>query len=321
MPTALITGIAGQDGSYLAELLLEKGYTVCGVTKGPETGLDRLAPTAHRLVLHATDLRTQSALEALIEKCAPDEIYHLAAESFMPAYAGDPAGAMEDSALGSLRLLEAVRRVRPQARFCLAGSSEMFGRAAESPQTERTPFAPRNLYGIAKVFAHSCAALYREQHGLFTGTAFLFNHESPRRNVSFVTRKITSTAARIKLGLAQELRLGNLDARRDWGFAGDYARAMWLMLQQDRPDDYVIATGKTHSVRELCELAFARVGLDYRSYVVQDPAQVRTNDYEPVGDAAKARNVLGWQPQISFAELVNMMVDADLDSLTAPNRI
>lgn len=312
MKTALITGIAGQDGSYLAELLLANGCRVCGLQRLGSQASDRIAHIADRLELEETDLSNQDTLEAVLKRWRPDEIYHLAAESFMPAYAADPVRAVDRSALGTLRLLEAVRRIRPGARLFLAGSSEMFGPAAESPQSERTPFAPRSLYGIAKVFAHLASVHYRQQHGLFTATGILFNHESPRRHPTFVTRKITATAVRIKLGQATELRLGNLDARRDWGFAGDYVRAMWLMLQQDRPDDFVIATGQTRSVREFCQLAFSLLGLNYEKYVVQDAAHMRPDDYEPCGDATKARRILGWRPQVSFEQLVTMMVEADL---------
>ncbi len=315
MQTALITGIAGQDGSYLAEQLLEQGFRVVGVSRPNDTHLERIEHLKERLILEPVNLLSDVSLEEFLLKYKPNEIYNLGGESFMPAFAQAPLQTTEPNAMGPMRLLEAVRKFSPQSRFFQASSSEMFGHAKEQPQSEQTPFSPLNLYAVAKVFAHSTSAYYRRQYNLFTCSGILFNHESPRRKPNFVTRKITSTAARIKLGLATELQLGNLETRRDWGFAGDYVRAMTLMLRHHTPDDYVIATGETHSVREFCDLAFSHLGLDYRKYVVQNPQFMRSEDYQPVGNPEKARQVLGWQPTVKFPELVGMMVEADLKLL------
>lgn len=315
MKTALITGIGGQDGSYLAEMLQAQGYHVVGLSRIDGGRLDNIQHLQDRVTVEQCDLDDQDGLEALLKRHAPAEIYNLAADSFMPAYAQAPLQATTICALGAMRLLEAVRKVNPQARFFQASSSEMFGHAVERPQSERTPFAPHNLYAIAKVFAHRTTGYYREHYRLFACCGILFNHESPRRNPAFVTRRITMTAAQIKLGLVRDLPLGDLETRRDWGFAGDYTRAMWLMLQQPTPDDFVIATGETHSVREFCELAFTHLGLNYEKYVVHDPSRMRSSDYQPVGNPEKARTVLGWKPSVSFSELVGMMVEADLKAL------
>jgi GDPmannose 4,6-dehydratase len=311
---ALITGITGQDGSYLAEFLLEKGYAVCGMVRRASS--DHFARIAHlqdRIQLREGDLLDQLSLITLLHDVAPHEVYNLAAQSFVPTSWAQPILTSEATALGVTRMLEAIRVVDRSIKFYQASSSEMFGKVRESPQDEKTPFYPRSPYGVAKVYGHYLTVNYRESYGLFAVSGLLFNHESPRRGRQFVTRKITHGAAAIKLGLATELRLGNLEAKRDWGYAGDYVEAMWLMLQQPTADDYVIATGETHSVRELCEIAFARVGLDWEQHVVVDKSHVRPAEVDAlIGNAAKARRVLGWHPKVSFRNLVEMMVDADI---------
>jgi GDPmannose 4,6-dehydratase len=314
VPTALITGITGQDGSYLAELLLSKGYRVIGVVRrSSTTPYERIAHLVDRVELTSADLLDQHSLVEALAACAPDEIYNLAAQSFVQTSWTQPVLTGEFTALGVTRMLEAMRRVSPKARFYQASSSEQFGKVFETPQRETTPFYPRSPYGVAKVYGHWITVNYRESYGLYAVSGILFNHESPRRGSEFVTRKVTDAAARISLGLQRELRLGNLDARRDWGFAGDYVDAMWRMLQESSPDDYVVGTGETHSVRELCEVAFARVGLDWTKYVVKDERFVRPAEVDLlVADAGKARQRLGWTPTIGFRQLVEMMVDADL---------
>ncbi|HEB65226.1 MAG TPA: GDP-mannose 4,6-dehydratase [Chloroflexi bacterium] len=314
MPTALITGVTGQDGSYLAEFLLNKGYTVVGMVRRTSTvTFERISHIQDDLIIVQGDLHDQSSLVDVMEQHQPDEVYNLAAQSFVPVSWNQPVLTGEVTSLGVTRLLEAIRMVKPEARFYQASSSEMFGKVREVPQKETTPFYPRSPYGVAKVYGHWITVNYRESYNLYAVSGILFNHESPRRGLEFVTRKITYGAARIKLGLADELRLGNLEARRDWGFAGDYVRMMWMMLQQDAPEDYVIGTGVTHSVRELCEVAFGRVGLDYRDYVVQDPRFYRPAEVDLlVADPTKAREKLGWVPSVSFEALIHMMVDADL---------
>jgi GDPmannose 4,6-dehydratase len=315
--TALITGVTGQDGSYLAEFLLEKGYRVVGMVRRTSTvNFDRIKHIQDQIEIVQGDLLDQSSLMEIIRAYQPDEVYNLAAQSFVPTSFSQPVLTGEFTALGVTRLLEAIRHVKPDARFYQASSSEMFGKVVEVPQRETTPFYPRSPYGVAKVYGHWITVNYRESYGMFACSGILFNHESPRRGLEFVTHKVTHAAARIKLGLQRELRLGNLEARRDWGYAGDYVRGMWLMLQQDQPDDYVLATGKMHSVRELCEVAFGHVGLDWRDYVVVDPKHYRPAEVDLlVGDASKARRVLGWEPSVNFEQLVRMMVDADLQAL------
>jgi len=318
MKKALITGITGQDGSYLAELLLEKGYEVHGTVRrsSTETG-GRIAHFRDRLKLHPADLLDQSSVIAAIEKSQPDEVYNLAAQSFVPTSWSQPVLTAEFTALGVTRVLEAIRQVNPKIRFYQASSSEMFGKVMETPQTEKTPFYPRSPYGVAKVYGHWITVNYRESYGLHASSGILFNHESSRRGLEFVTRKITAAVGAIANAKQKELRLGNLDAKRDWGFAGDYVRAMWMMLQQDKPGDYVIGTGETHTVREFCEIAFKTVGLDYREYVVVDPAFYRPAEVEILlSDPAKARDVLGWRPQVSFQQLVRDMVLADVQEQT-----
>jgi GDPmannose 4,6-dehydratase len=312
---ALITGITGQDGSYLAEFLLDKGYRVFGTTRRSSSeSLDRLERCIDRIELISADLLDQSSLAAALREAAPQEVYNLAAQSFVPTSWSQPVLTAEFTAVGVTRLLEAVRSVDPSIRFYQASSSEMFGRVHETPQTERTAFYPRSPYGVAKVYGHWITVNYRESYDLFACSGILFNHESPRRGLEFVTRKVTDAVARIELGLAKELRLGNLDAKRDWGFAGDYVEAMWLMLQQDAPEDYVVATGECHSVEELVEVAFRHVGRDWREHVVTDPRYVRPAEVDLLlGDATKARSQLGWKPRTPFRELVEMMVDADLE--------
>jgi len=312
---ALITGITGQDGSYLAEFLLEKGYEVIGMVRRTSTvNFWRISHIQDKITLVSGDLLDQSSLIYILEKYQPDEVYNLAAQSFVPTSFEQPVFTGEVTALGVTRLLEAIRIVNPKIKFYQASSSEMFGKCREVPQNENTPFYPRSPYGVAKVYGHWITVNYRESYGIFACSGILFNHESPRRGLEFVTRKVTYNAAKIKLGLAKELRLGNLDARRDWGYAGDYVKAMWLMLQQPEPDDYVVGTGETHSVRELCELAFGYLGLDWKKYVVQDPALFRPADVDLlVADATKARTKLGWKPTVTFEELIKMMVDADLE--------
>jgi GDPmannose 4,6-dehydratase len=314
--TALVTGLTGQDGTYLAELLLERGYHVCGLVR---PGARPLPPALQNAVeLHAADLLDGPALATVLRRVRPDEVYHLAAVTFVPASVSDPLAVYEFNVLSAARLLEAVRSACPEARYFQAGSSEVFGDAASSPQNEDTPFRPRSPYGAAKAAAQQLVCAYRAAYGLFACTGILFNHESPRRGPEFVTRKITRGAARIRLGLDRELRLGSLDARRDWGYAGDHVRAMWLMLQQDRPDDYVIGTGEAHTVEEFVSAAFGQIGLDWREYVTVDPAFVRPPEkVQLVADASRARRRLGWRPEVSFTELVQRMVDADLAALTA----
>jgi GDPmannose 4,6-dehydratase len=314
MPTALITGITGQDGSYLAEFLLEKGYRVVGIVRrSSTTPYERIAHLVDRVELVSADLLDQTSLTDVVSASQPDEIYNLAAQSFVQTSWNQPVLTGEFTALGVTRMLEAMKKADPRARFYQASSSEMFGKVAESPQRETTPFYPRSPYGVAKVYGHWITVNYRESFGMYAVSGILFNHESPRRGLEFVTRKVTDAVARIKLGLQSELRLGNLEARRDWGFAGDYVEAMWLMLQQDTPDDYVIGTGHTCSVRDLCETAFAVVDLDYRDYVVQDPRFFRPAEVDLlVADPSKAAARLGWQPRVGFAELIRMMVEADL---------
>ena len=317
MKTALITGIGGQDGSYLSEFLLNKGYRVVGtVPDGDPVNIDRIRHLLAKIEIVQDDLLDQNRLEIIFRDHRPDEVYNFAANSVLAASFHQPILATMVLAMGVTRILEAIRKVTPKARFFQASSSEIFGKPAEVPQSETTPFHPRNPYGVSKVYSHLMTITYRENYNLYTCSGILYNHESPRRSPEFVTRKITLAAAKIKLGLAKELRLGNLDARRDWGFAGDYVRAMWLMLQQPLPDDYVLATGETYSVRDLCEEAFSHVGLDYREYVVQEEESFRPPESaQLVGNPAKARRVLGWKRTVSFRELVRMMVDADLEAL------
>jgi GDPmannose 4,6-dehydratase len=321
MPTALITGITGQDGSYLAELLLKKGYRVVGVARRSSTvTYERINHLLDDILVVQGDLHDQGSLLSLLEEYEPDEVYNLAAQSFVPTSWNQPALTGDITALGVTRILEAIRFVNPKIRFYQASSSEMFGKVLEVPQRETTPFYPRSPYGVAKVYGHWITVNYRESFNIFAASGILFNHESPRRGLEFVTRKISDGVARIKLGLAKELRLGNLEAQRDWGFAGDYVEAMWLMLQQDTPDTYVIGTGETHSVREFCEIAFGHVGLDYRDFVVQDERFYRPAEVDLlISDPSKARAQLGWEPSVSFKELVTMMVDADLERLKSKN--
>ena len=316
---AIITGITGQDGSYLAELLLEKGYEVYGmVRRSSAPNLWRIQHLLDRITLKPADLLDQLSLIRLIDEVRPHELYNLAAMSFVPASWDQPMLTGEYNSQGVTRLLDAVRQVDPTIRFYQASSSEMFGKVRETPQRESTAFYPRSPYGVSKVFAHYITVNYRESYGLFAVSGMLFNHESPRRGLEFVTRKVSDGVARIKLGLADSLSIGNLDAHRDWGFAGDYVRAMWLMLQRDRPDDYVIATGVSHSVRELVEIAFAHAGLDWQKYVRKDPALMRPAEVDHLlGDPTKAREELGWTPAVDFKRLVEMMVDADLAALAA----
>ncbi len=311
---ALITGITGQDGSYLAELLLEQGYEVTGlIRRSSAPSLWRIEHLLDRITLRPGDLLDQLSLIKVINDTEPDEIYNLAAMSFVPASWDQPMLTGEFNAQGVTRVLEAIRQTNPKVRFYQASSSEMFGKVREVPQTEMTPFYPRSPYGVSKVYGHYITVNYRESYDLFAVSGILFNHESPRRGLEFVTRKVTDGVARIKLGKQKKLALGNLDARRDWGFAGDYVRAMWLMLQQKAPDDYVISTGTSHSVRDLVEVAFAHVGLNWQNYVVLDPAFLRPAEVDLlVGDPTKARTALGWEPKVDFAGLVRMMVDADI---------
>lgn len=316
-PVALITGITGQDGSYLAEFLLEQGYEVVGMVRRTSTvTFSRIAHIQEQLTLVSGDMLDEPSMIAILQEYRPSEVYNLAAQSFVPTSWKQPVFTGEVTALGVTRLLDAIRTVDPTVRFYQASSSEMFGKVRKTPQNETTPFYPRSPYGVAKVYGHWITINYRESYGLHATSGILFNHESHRRGLEFVTRKISFGVARIKLGLDQELPLGNLDSRRDWGYAGDYVRAMWLMLQQDDPDDYVIATGETHSVRELCEIAFDHVGLDWQQYVVQNERFMRPAEVDLlVGDASKAGHVLGWEPTVSFRELIQMMVDADLEEL------
>ncbi|MCC6953272.1 MAG: GDP-mannose 4,6-dehydratase [Deltaproteobacteria bacterium] len=316
--TALITGITGQDGSYLSELLLSKGYHVVGMLRRSSSeNFERIEHLRGKVQLEYGDLLDQSSLVSVLQKVQPQEVYNLAAQSFVPTSWQQPVLTSEFTAVGVTRILEAIRQVNPGARFYQASSSEMFGKVLEVPQSEQTPFYPRSPYGVAKCYGHYMTVNYRESYNLFAVSGILFNHESPRRGLEFVTRKVTDGVARIKLGLAKELRMGNLQAKRDWGFAGDYVKAMWLMLQQDTPDDFVIATGETHSVEELVDIAFARVGLDWRKHVVTDPAFIRPAEVDLlIGDCSKAKNVLGWVPEVSFQGLVEMMVDADVERLS-----
>jgi GDPmannose 4,6-dehydratase len=319
MRRALITGITGQDGSYLAEFLLEKGYQVYGIVRRvSEENSKRIAHIKDRLHLVQGDLLDQSSLAEALGESRPDEVYNLAAQSFVPTSWNQPLLTGEFTALGVTRLLEAVRRFNPQIRFYQASTSEMFGKVRINPQNEHTPFYPRSPYGVAKVYGHWITINYRESYGLFACSGILFNHESPRRGLEFLTRKVSDGVARIKLHLAKELRLGNLEARRDWGFAGDYVQAMWLMLQQDEPGDYVVGMGETHSVKEFVETAFATVNLDWQAYVVVDSQFFRPAEVDHLcADATKARRVLRWEPKVSFRELVQMMVKADLERLQA----
>ena len=312
---ALITGITGQDGSYLGELLLEKGYEVFGLDRRSSLKkYDRIENTMDRLTFVEGDLTDQSSLDEAVRDIQADEIYNLAAQSFVPVSWNQPVLTADVTGVGALRMLEAVRRHCPKARFLQASISETFGKVRETPQTERTPFHPRSPYGVAKVFAHHITVNYRESYNIFACSAISFNHESPRRGTEFVTRKVTQEVARIKYGLSSRLSMGNLDAHRDWGFAGDYVRAMWMMLQQNEPEDYVIATGETHTVRELVDIAFSCVGLDYHNYVETDERFLRPAEVDYLcGDAAKAREKLGWKPTVNFRQLVEMMVQSDLD--------
>ncbi len=323
MPTALITGITGQDGSYLAEFLLEKGYRVVGMVRRTSTiNFDRIRHIQNDVEIVQGDLLDQMSLVDILKEHEPSEVFNLAAQSFVPTSWKQPVLTGEFTALGVTRMLEAVRTVNPQIRFYQASSSEMFGKVAEVPQTEKTPFYPRSPYGVAKVYGHWITVNYRESYDLFACSGILFNHESPRRGLEFVTHKVTHGAAKIKLGRAKELRLGNLESRRDWGYAGDYVKAMWLVLQQPQPDDYVVATGETHSVRELCEAAFARAGLNWQDHVVVDQKFMRPAEVDLlVGDPAKAGRVLGWEPAVTFQQLVEMMVDADLEALKSGREV
>lgn len=323
MPKALITGVTGQDGSYLAEFLLDKGYDVIGMVRRTSTiNFHRIAHIQDRIELVPGDLGDQISLIRILEEYRPDEVYNLAAQSFVQTSWNQPVFTGDVTALGVTRLLDAVRIVDPRIRVYQASSSEMFGKVLEVPQRETTPFYPRSPYGVAKVYGHWITINYRESYNMHANSGILFNHESPRRGLEFVTRKISHHVARIKLGLTDELRLGNLDSRRDWGFAGDYVQAMWLMLQRDLPGDYVIATGETHSVEQFLDLAFGHVDLDWHDYVVQDERFMRPAEVDLlVGDAAKAGRDLGWEPMIAFPQLVEMMVDADLHALRAGETI
>lgn len=321
MPTALITGITGQDGSYLAEVLLEKGYEVIGmVRRTSHDSYERIEHLIDRITVVAADLLDQHSLTTVVGDCKPDEVYNLAAQSFVPTSWQQPVLTGEFTALGVTRLLEAVRLAHPRARFYQASSSEMFGKVRETPQDESTPFYPRSPYGVAKVYGHLITVNYRESYDLYAVSGILFNHESPRRGLEFVTRKVADGVARIKLGLSDELRLGNLDAERDWGFAGDYVDVMWRMLQQPKPEDYVVGTGVAHSVRDLVKLAFAHVDLDWEEYVTVDPRFVRPAEVESLlANPAKVRRVLEWEPTVSFERMVRMMVDADIERLRVKN--
>jgi GDPmannose 4,6-dehydratase len=314
MPTALITGITGQDGSHLAELLLPKGYRVCGVVRRASTeNFQRIEHLRGKIELFQGDLLDQTSIARILEQVRPDEVYNLAAMSFVPTSWDQPVLTAEFTAVGVTRVLDALRQICPRARFYQASSSEMFGKVVETPQRETTPFYPRSPYGVAKVYGHYITVNYRESYSLFACSGILFNHEGPRRGLEFVTRKITHGVAKVKLGLAREVRLGNLAAKRDWGYAGDYVRAMWLMLQQPQADDYVIGTGETHSVEEFVSIAFDHVGLDWREHVVVDPQFYRPAEVDLLlADPGKARRQLKWQPEVSFAQLVRMMVDNDL---------
>jgi GDPmannose 4,6-dehydratase len=320
---ALITGITGQDGSYLAEFLLEQGYEVIGMVRRTSTvNFNRIEHIQEEIELVSGDLLDQGSLMSIIREHRPDEVYNLAAQSFVPTSWEQPVFTGGVTALGVTRVLEAIRTVAPETRFYQASSSEMFGKVREVPQNEGTPFYPRSPYGVAKVYGHWITVNYRESYDLFACSGILFNHESPRRGLEFVTRKTTYGVAKIKLGLADELRLGNLDSKRDWGFAGDYVRAMWLMLQQEEPDDYVVGTGETHSIQELCEAAFGYVDLDWREYVKQDPRFMRPAEVDLlVSDPSEAQRVLGWEPKVDFRELIAMMVEADIELLKEHYRL
>lgn len=323
MPTALVTGVTGQDGSYLAEFLLERGYRVIGMVRRTSTiNFSRLEHIQDKIEIAQGDLLDQMSLAALLAEYKPDEVYNLAAQSFVPTSFTQPVLTGEFTALGVTRILEAIRLVDTRIRFYQASSSEMFGKVMETPQCESTPFHPRSPYGVAKVYGHWITINYRESYNIFGCSGILFNHESPRRGLEFVTHKITHGAVKIKLGLADSLALGNLTARRDWGFAGDYVRAMWAMLQQENPDDYVVATGETHSVQQFVEEAFGYLDLDWKQYVVQDPKFYRPAEVDLlVGDSSKAGRVLNWEPTVGFRDLVRMMVDADLAALTSGGHI
>ena len=316
---ALITGITGQDGSYLAELLLSEGYEVFGVVRRASTeNYERIEHLRGKITLLQADLLDQSSLVQVIRESNPTELYNLAAQSFVPTSWAQPVLTAEFTAIGVTKVLEAMRAVNPEIRFYQASSSEMFGKVLEVPQSEETPFYPRSPYGVAKVYGHYITVNYRESYNLHASSGILFNHESPRRGLEFVTRKVTDGVARIKLGLANELRMGNLDAQRDWGFAGDYVHAMWLMLQQDTPDDYVIATGETHTVQELVEVAFERAGIDWKKHVKIDKAFMRPAEVDLlIGDPAKAKRQLGWEPKVTFQQMIHMMVDADIERLSS----
>ena len=319
---ALITGITGQDGSYLADFLLEKGYEVHGMVRRASTeSFERIEHIRDKISLHQADLLDQLSIIGIIEEAKPDEIYNLAAQSFVPTSWNQPVLTGQFDALGVTKILEAIRHMNRKIKFYQASSSEMFGKVRQVPQNENTPFYPRSPYGVAKVYGHFITVNYRESYNIFGVSGILFNHESPRRGLEFVTRKITDGVARIKLGLAKELALGNLDAERDWGFAGDYVKAMWLMVQQDEPEDFVISTGESHSVKDFVEAAFGHVGLDYKEHVVTDPRFVRPAEVDRLlGDSSKAKKVLGWEPAVKFKELVTMMVDADLERLREASR-
>jgi len=314
---ALITGITGQDGSYLADLLLEKGYEVWGMVRRSSTeNFERINHIRDKLILQQGDLLDQLSILELVEEARPDELYNLAAQSFVPTSWRQPILTGEFDAMGVTRVLEAIRQFNKKIKFYQASSSEMFGKVVEVPQTEKTPFYPRSPYGVAKVYGHFITVNYRESYGIFAASGILFNHESPRRGLEFVSRKITDGAARIKLGMRDKLALGNLDAKRDWGYAGDYVRAMWLMLQHGEPDNFVIATGKNHSVCDLCEVAFSHLGLDYRDHVVTDPKFARPAEVDVLlGNASYAKKTLGWEPEVSFVQMIRMMVDADMARL------
>jgi GDPmannose 4,6-dehydratase len=314
---ALITGVTGQDGSYLAELLLAKGYEVFGlVRRSSSKKFERIESLIDDITVVEGDLTDQSSLDSVIHEVQPDEVYNMAAQSFVPASWNQAVLTGDVTGLGAMRVLEAIRKNQPRAKFLQASSSEMFGKVRETPQTERTPFYPRSPYGVAKVFGHYITVNYRESYGLFACSAIAFNHESPRRGLEFVTRKVTHQVARIKCGLATKLLMGNLDSKRDWGFAGDYVRGMWMILQQSEPEDFVLATGKTHSVRDLLEAAFDAAGLDWRKYIEIDPKLIRPAEVDSLcGNATKALEKLGWEPRVSFEELIKMMVEADLEAI------
>ena len=320
---ALITGITGQDGSYLADFLLEQGYEVFGLVRRSSTvTFSRIEHIQDRITLISGDMLDQTSMQTALQECEPQEVYNLAAQSFVQTSWTQPVFTGDVTALGVTRILSAIRQINPDIRFYQASSSEMFGKVREVPQCESTPFYPRSPYGVAKVYGHWITVNFRESYGMHATSGILFNHESPRRGIEFVTRKVTHNVAKIKLGMAEEIRLGNLDSRRDWGFAGDYVKAMWLMLQQDQPDDYVVATGETHSVQELVETAFGYVGLDWHDFVVQDPRFMRPAEVDLlVGDPSKVGQVLGWEPKVTFTELIQMMVDADLALLKSGNTV